>query len=318
MRRQPEPGFARVDLLRGRVSERLQERNQTQSTMRSGKVPSAQVSIETGQLQPPSLWTGRGHPCPRHPVASHRRACRLMGYRGSGISKLPRTPANSHLVQPRLTKSHEFSGRPMRGNSRIEGTRPVRSGLPPPPSSRANLYREETRAGFPYSFRGFAEVGCNTRRAGSAERVALSVPVSDLDFRGERLRRRLPRGCSVYATVAADSRLGPSHSLLPQSRGGGVTSPGGVVVNQGLDLLDRLAKASPDHRAPEILDLDPAGPPVGIPRRGAGLGIDLTLLEMRQDRSRGLRRDVPCPLEEAERSRAHRAQEPIEVPGIEV
>ena len=51
VRRQPEPGFARVDLLRGRVSERLQERNQTQSTMRSGKVPSAQVSIETGQLQ---------------------------------------------------------------------------------------------------------------------------------------------------------------------------------------------------------------------------------------------------------------------------
>ena len=99
-----------------------------------------------------------------------------MGYRGSGISKLPRTPANSHLVQPRLTKSHEFSGRPMRGNSRIEGTRPVRSGLPPPPSSPANLDKARTRAGFPYSFRGFAEVGCNTRRAGSAERGALSVP----------------------------------------------------------------------------------------------------------------------------------------------
>ena len=89
-------------------------------------------------------------------------------------------------------------------------------------------------------------------------------------------------------------------------------------VHQSLDLLDRLAKASLDHRAPEILDPDPAGPPVGIPRRGAGLGIDLALLEMRQDRSRGLRRDVPCPLEEAERSRAHRTQEPIEVPGIEV
>ena len=47
----------------------------------------------------------------------------------------------------------------MRGNSRIEGTRPVRSGLRPPPSSPANLVREETRAGFPYSFRGFAGVG---------------------------------------------------------------------------------------------------------------------------------------------------------------
>ena len=65
------------------------------------------------------------------------------------------TPTNSHLFQPRLTNSREFSGRPMRGNSRTEGTRPVRSGLPPPPSSPANLYRDETRAGFPYSFRGF-------------------------------------------------------------------------------------------------------------------------------------------------------------------
>ena len=103
--------------------------------------------------------------------------------------ELPRTPTNSHLVQPRLTKSREFSGRPMRGNSRIEGTRPVRSGLRPPPSSPANLGREETRAGFLPSFRGFAGVGCNTRRPGGAERVALSIPVSSLDFRGERLRR---------------------------------------------------------------------------------------------------------------------------------
>ena len=45
------------------------------------------------------------------------------------------------------------------------GQRPVRSGLRPPPSRPANLYRDETRASFPYSFRGFAEVGCNTRRA---------------------------------------------------------------------------------------------------------------------------------------------------------
>ena len=77
-------------------------------------------------------------------------------------ARVPRglpTPTNSHLVQPRLTKSRGFSGRPTRGNSRIEGTRPVRSGLPPPPTSPANLDREETRAGFPYSFRGFAEVG---------------------------------------------------------------------------------------------------------------------------------------------------------------
>ena len=100
------------------------------------------------------------------------------------------TPTNSHLFQPRLTKSPEFSERPMRDNSRSEGTRPVRSGLPPPPSSLANLYRDETRAGFPYSFRGFCRSRCNTRRARQAKRPALSVPVSSPDFRGERLRQR--------------------------------------------------------------------------------------------------------------------------------
>ena len=91
----------------------------------------------------------------------------------------------------------EFSGRPTRGNSRIEGTRPVRSGLPPPPSSPANLDREETRAGFPYSFRGFCRSRRTARRAGRAHRATLSVPVSSLDFRGERLRRRLPSGASL-------------------------------------------------------------------------------------------------------------------------
>ena len=83
--------------------------------------------------------------------------CRAPGAERRGSHRRGRT--NSHVVQPRLTKSREFSGRPTRGNSRIEGTRPVRSGLPPPPSSLANLYKEETRAGFPYGFRGFAGVG---------------------------------------------------------------------------------------------------------------------------------------------------------------
>ena len=50
--RVPEPGFARVDPLRGRVSGLLQEReSETIDHERSGKIPSAQVSIETGQLQ---------------------------------------------------------------------------------------------------------------------------------------------------------------------------------------------------------------------------------------------------------------------------
>ena len=120
-------------------------------------------------------------------------------------SQLPRTPANSHLVQPRRTNSREFSGRPTRGNSRIEGTRPVRSGLRPPPSSRANLDREETRAGFLPSFRGFAGVGCNARRSGGAERAAFSGPVSSLDFRGERLRR--PRRQAANTSTGLSLRL---------------------------------------------------------------------------------------------------------------
>ena len=90
------------------------------------------------------------------PVASHRGCLPPHGLPGVRDLEIP---TNSHLFQPRLTKFREFSGRPTRGNSRIEGTRPVRSGLPPPPSRLPNLDREETGAGFPYSFRGFAGVG---------------------------------------------------------------------------------------------------------------------------------------------------------------
>ena len=100
--------------------------------------------------------------------------------------------------------------------------RPVRSGLRPPPSSLANLYRDETRAGFPYGFRGFCQSQGNTRRVERAQRAALSLPVSDLDFRGERLRRRLPRGCSVYATVATDGR---SRSVQGDTAGAASGSP---------------------------------------------------------------------------------------------
>ena len=156
---------------------------------------------------------------------------------------------NSHIdwprpVRTRLLSTAKQSGQPLQGRDErlvdlselapafhlqlgAPGGRDSRQGpTPHPRRSQARVpprAPNSRRAGFPYSFRGFAEVGCNTRRAGSAERAAFPVPVSDLDFRGERLRRRLPSGCSVYATVAADSRLGPSHSLLPQSRGG-VTS----------------------------------------------------------------------------------------------
>ena len=128
-------------------------------------------------------------------------------------SQLPRTPA--HLVQPRrLTKSRVFSGRPTRDNSRIEGTRPVRSGLPPPPSSRANLDREETRAGFLPSFRGFAGVGRTTRRPGGAERAALSLRVSSLDFRGERSAR--PARLGLHRT--RQTRISISLSSSDSSR----------------------------------------------------------------------------------------------------
>ena len=60
--RVPEPGFARVDPLRGRVSGLLQEReSETIDHERSGKIPSAQVSIETGQLQERALHSGFSH-----------------------------------------------------------------------------------------------------------------------------------------------------------------------------------------------------------------------------------------------------------------
>ena len=192
-------------------------------------------------------------------------------------SQLPRTPTNSHLVQLRLTKSREFSGRPTRGNSRIEGTRPVRSGLRPPPSSLANLYRDETRAGFPYSFRGFAEVGCNTRRAGSAERAALSVPVSDLDFRGERLRR--PSGVAIPHVVEARGQLFGSYARvlrlhLDELRAAGLLGSGRM---ERTDLLARWgycpsSAAPPSGESVEARRLGsqgpmarPGAPPLGSP-----------------------------------------------------
>ena len=121
-------------------------------------------------------------------------------------ARVPRglpTPTNSHLFQPRLTKSREFSGRPTRGNSRIEGTRPVRSGLPPPPSSPADLDREETRTGFPYGFRGF----CQSRVQHETRATRRIV--------GPDLGSRFPRGAvaptrgpvrAVVGLQAADSR----------------------------------------------------------------------------------------------------------------
>ena len=87
------------------------------------------------------------------------------------------------------------------GGSRIEGTRPVRSRLPPPPSSPANLDREETRAGFPYSFRRFCRSRRTARRAGRAHRATLSVPVSSLDFRGSVCADGFLVGVPFNATV---------------------------------------------------------------------------------------------------------------------
>ena len=66
MRRQPEPGFARVDPLRGRVSEQLQERNQRPS-IRSARGRSQALrcpSKRGSSILPPlgdphrSLWLG--------------------------------------------------------------------------------------------------------------------------------------------------------------------------------------------------------------------------------------------------------------------
>ena len=111
----------------------------------------------------------------------------------------------------------------MRGNSRIEGTRPVRSRLPSPPSSRTNLDRDETRAGFLPSFRGFAGVGCNTRRPGGAERAALSLPVSSLDFRGERLRRPRRQAATLQSIVR---QMSVSMNRVAYPLGKGPATPG--------------------------------------------------------------------------------------------
>ena len=63
VRRQPEPGFARVDPLRGRVSEQLQERNQRQSIMSArGRSQALRCPSKPGQLQDPAeahVWVLR-------------------------------------------------------------------------------------------------------------------------------------------------------------------------------------------------------------------------------------------------------------------
>ena len=137
----------------------------------------------------------------------------------------PRTPADV----PAAGSSHPRSGqvRPspvIKGQHGAEPHRGDETGSlrTPPTAKQSGQSRQGRRRGrvFRPVSGGFAEVGCNTRRAGSAERAAFPVPVSDLDFRGERLRRRLPRGCSVYATVAADglSVLGDPEKAAARER----------------------------------------------------------------------------------------------------
>ena len=60
----------------------------------------------------------------------------------------------------------------MRGASYIEGPRPVRSGLRPPPSSLANLYRDETRARYDFENRRTQFVQGVFAKAIGARRVA--------------------------------------------------------------------------------------------------------------------------------------------------
>ena len=131
---------------------------------------------------------------------------------------------------------------------RGDSPRPVRSGLRPPPSSLANLYRDETRAGFPYSFRGFAEVGCNTRRAGSAERAALS-------------------GGLLYCRPLASSSLRPSERRPWKAYRG---SPRDRCDGP----RDVLLEDPPHHRSPgdrRPARRSPAGPPPCRARAGAGV-----------------------------------------------
>ena len=61
VRRQPEPGFARVAPLRGRVSEQLQERNQRQSIMSArGRSQALRCPSKRGSSRPELDWGLRG------------------------------------------------------------------------------------------------------------------------------------------------------------------------------------------------------------------------------------------------------------------
>ena len=101
-------------------------------------------------------------------------------------SQLPRTLTWSSPVS--RTPASSLGGRrgaiaASRGRDRFAPDSPHRQAVRPISTGRRR------GRGFPYSFRGFAGVGCNARRSGGAERAAFSGPVSSPDFRGERLRR---------------------------------------------------------------------------------------------------------------------------------
>ena len=151
--RVPEPGFARVDPLRGRVSGLLQERDHE----RSGKIPSAQVSIETGQLHYVALRGTRAPP-------TCTRTCAFEGPLGS-----PR-----RAIQP---------------SSREKTAHDLRVGeLQWPPEDGENVTNRTVNA--PLKTGQNAEIGNAAVRAASGERAArarLPITVIDRQSLGEAL-----------------------------------------------------------------------------------------------------------------------------------
>ena len=107
------------------------------------------AAIESGPLPTSDLET------PRWAVRHGRLRLRQLRTLAAGPSSPPR------ILSAKTLRLMRGNSPPSRGRDRF------RSGLRPPPSRLPNLDREETRAGFPYSFREFCRSRRTARRAGT-------------------------------------------------------------------------------------------------------------------------------------------------------
>ncbi len=122
---------------------------------------------------------------------------------------------------------------------------------PPTAKQAAQSRQGGDEGGFSAQFPGFCRSRRTARRAGRAHRATLSVPVSSLDFREERLRRRLPSGCSVYATVATHGRLRSARRPVSDDRAA-VTGIGHLVCRslRTASAIRTTAEVVHDERRP--------------------------------------------------------------------